>query len=264
MLNLYQQFTRLYLTENDGVPHRLVPYLGAQEIVLGEDPILFPVERITNGSVNPSTVVAGNDLTFTLPSYTGSGPIEIESHVQVNGVAVTDPVISNGPIVYTTVSAGLHQLSVRARGADGAWVGPHLISAQVSVPAPPTFTQSPSLLPAVVAGGQPITVNPGSGPNLVWTFTLNGVDVRSQVVNGQYTPPLAGGLLALSSTISNAGGSVTQTVNATATTTSTGPGPNEPETVITMNQDGFTVEDAGTAYPATITPTQDGFTVETN
>lgn len=277
MRNLFQQFNQIYLTDAAGVPQRLVLYLGANEIVLDTDPILFPLQLVTPPSISPTgSVQVGAVLTYQTPVYTGSGPIVLQTYVLVNGSAV-DPLTGNpvdpdgtqglltgpGPFQYTTRSAQPTQFVTTARGADGITMPAVGAAVQVTVPAPPTFSRTPSLLPAVVAGGSPIAVDPGTGPGLTWTLTLSGVDVRSQVVNGFYTPPAAGGVIVLRSTISNAGGSVSQEASAVATATSTSPGPS-PDPTYTMTQDGFTVQNAGVAEPGQINVTQDGFTVEPN
>lgn len=275
MLNLFREFTELHLTGADGVPHQLVPYLGATEIVLGQGPIVFPLELVTPSSLSPATGIVGTTYTYQTPLYEGSGPITLTSFWMVNGqlinsltgqpTTVEAEAIITGPGPFTltpTVSGGVEIMTV-ATGADGIPVSSPMRLSVITVPAPPVFTQAPSLLPAVVAAGNPVTVNPGAGPNLVWTLTLNGADVRPQVQNGTFTSS-TGGQLRLSSTITNAGGSVTQTVTSTITAPVVVPPDPTVEPTITMSQTGFTVEDAGEVAPATITPTEDGFTVQSN
>lgn len=263
MLNLVRQFSKLYITGADAIPHVLVPYLGAQEIVLGGDPVLFPASRLTNGSVSPSVAVVGSVLTFTLPTYTGSGPIEIERYVAVGGVSVTPITSGGGSAVYQTSAVGQTQLFVRARGASGVWTDWYAISIQVASLAPPAFSQVPSMLPAVVVGGNELTVNPGTGPSLTWTLTLNGADVKAQVVGGKYTTPVSGGLMVLTSTITNAGGSVTQSVNSSITAFVPDPG-TIANLIITTNSGGFVVENAGPSGSGSVESTTDGFTVKSN
>lgn len=278
MLNLFREFTELHLTGADSVPHRLALYLGANEIILGQGPIVFPLTILTPSTLSPVSGVVGTSFTYRTPVFDGSGPIQLSTVFRVGnnfinpttGQIVQDEadatLTGSGPFsVYPTV-AGPLSIRTSAVGADGITVFGNERTSTVTVPAPPTFTQEPSVLPNPATAGDLVNINPGSGPGLTWTLTYNNVQVTSQVSNLQYRPPAnTTGLLRLSSTITNAGGSVTRITDVQVNAAGVITPPPEPEMVIEPTLNGFTVTNAGISPAVSdITTTENGFTVQMN
>lgn len=261
MINLFRQFSRLYITGDDGIPHRLVPFLGAQEIVLDPSaPIIYPLTLLSGPTITPASGPVGTVYTITPARYSGTGPIVYETNILTgNGLVATSDGMAS--FTYTSTAAGVITVNSRGTGADGIVLPFSSATATSVMPAPPVFTQTPSIAPGVAVGGTPIAINPGVGPNLAWVLTLNGADVTSQVSGGMYTPPLSGGILRLVSTISNARGSISAEAQVLVAA-SNGPPPDPvEEATITMTTDGFTVQNAGAAPDGTVTVNDDGFTV---
>ncbi|WP_411839254.1 cellulase family glycosylhydrolase [Paracoccus sp. ME4] len=163
-----------------------------------------PPSRVTFGQIAPLTGDVGAAFTITLSTYAGTAPIDAEWSLTLDGVDVTADVVDG---VYTSTAAGDLELIESATNAYGS-APVSTSTAQVLAPfAGVSLVTAPSLSPADVVVGQPITVTwavyAGDGTiTSTRALTFNGVDVLDDVVGGQFTPT-DDGILLLSDTGSN-------------------------------------------------------------